>query len=306
MEALEYNDSVNLLKGGIAFSELIGTVSPTYAREIQTPEFGRGIDGFLRKRSRDLVGILNGIDTTSWNPARDRALFATYTAGRRAGKATNKKRLQRKLGLKGDAQAPLLGAIGRLDPQKGFDLISAAAEPMLKEGAHIAVLGSGDRSYLEAFSALQRQYPGAVSLNEGYDEELGRQIYGGADMLLMPSRYEPCGLAQMIALRYGTVPVVRKTGGLADTVVDADADPQQGNGFVFEGFRPEGLLDAVQRALARFRKPRAWASLSIRGMRADFSWKKSTQSYAELYHRAAGQEPTAGGPLPRAGTRRAR
>lgn len=287
MEALEFHGRINLLKGGLAFSQVLSTVSPTYALEIQSPEFGAGLDGFLRKRAGDLVGILNGIDIEFWNPAKDRALFATYTPNRPAGKAINKTALQKRLRLAVATEAPLLGLIGRLDPQKGFDLVLNVAPYVLAEGAQMVLLGSGRREHLEAFRVLKGRFPRQISLNEGYQEALARQIYGGADLFLMPSRYEPCGLGQMIALRYGTIPVVRRTGGLADTVVDADREPARANGFAFEKYEGAALLDALRRAMARFRDGKAWSVLVARGMRLDFSWSDSCKRYVELYARAA-------------------
>lgn len=286
MEAVEFHDRVNFLKGGMAFSDFLSTVSPTYAAEIQAPEGGFGLDPYLRKRSADLVGILNGIDTGVWDPARDRALFARYSAEDPSGKPANKRGLQEKLGLALTAERPLLAVVGRLDPQKGLDLVVTAAPTLVGEGAQLVVLGSGHRGYLEAFRSLKERFPHEVSLNEGYDEALGHQIYAAADFFLMPSRFEPCGLGQMIALRYGTVPVVRRTGGLADTIIDVDASPEAGNGFVFGPFDPVSLLDAVHRGLGRFRDREAWRALVTRAMQADFSWGHSAKRYVELYRRA--------------------
>jgi len=286
MEAVEFHDRINFLKGGIAFSDFLSTVSPTYAREIQTPAEGFGLDSYLQKRSSDLVGILNGIDTEVWDPSQDRALFAPYSVDDPSGKAANKRRLQEELGLSVTTDRPLLAVVGRLDPQKGLDLVVAAAPALLGEGAQLVILGSGQRGYLEAFRSLKERFPHEVSLNEGYHEELGRRIYAGADLFLMPSRFEPCGLGQMIALRYGAVPVVRRTGGLADTIIDVDDSPQAGNGYVFGPFDPAALLDAVHRALGRFRDAEAWRVLVKHAMRADFSWGRSAKRYLELYQRA--------------------
>jgi starch synthase len=296
LEGIEFHGKMNFLKGGLVFSELLTTVSPTYAGEIQSPELGAGLDGLLRKRAVDLVGILNGIDTSIWNPSKDKALFAPYTARRPTGKAANKKRLQEKLGLVTRDWAPLFGCIARLDPQKGFDILLEAAPEMLADGAQLALLGSGREEFILAFQELKKQFPEQLSLNEGFQPELASQIYAGADLFLMPSRYEPCGLGQMIALRYGTIPVVRRTGGLADTILDLDEDRHKGNGFVFESYEAPALLDAARRAMASYRNRRTWQTLVERAMRADFSWKSSASRYLKVYERAVrkarGTEPS--------------
>ncbi|MGH9461644.1 MAG: glycogen synthase GlgA [Vicinamibacteria bacterium] len=286
LDALEFFGQVNLLKGGIVFSEKISTVSPTYAREIQRRELGAGLDGLLRYRSADLVGILNGIDTSLWNPGTDKALWAPYTSSGPEGKATNKAALQEKLGLRVSAETPLIAAIGRLDPQKGFDLILAVTPRLLRAGAQLVLLGAGARAYLDAFGALAKEFPHQLSINQGFQADLGRQIYAGADIFLMPSRYEPCGLGQLLAYRYGAIPVVRRTGGLADTVDDFDESPDEGHGFVFEPFEAEALGQTLDRALAHFRDTTTWGKLVRRAMRADFSWKSSATAYLELYEAA--------------------
>jgi starch synthase len=286
LDALEFFGQVNFLKGGIVFSDKISTVSPTYAREIQGRELGAGLDGLLRYRSADLSGILNGIDTSLWNPGTDKALWAPYTSSKPEGKAMNKAALQEKLGLEVSAEAPLIAAIGRLDPQKGFDLILEVTPRLLREGAQLVLLGAGAKEYLEAFETLGKEFPHQLSINQGFQPDLGRQIYAGADIFLMPSRYEPCGLGQLLAYRYGAIPVVRRTGGLADTVDDFDENPDRGRGFVFEAFEAEALRQALDRALARFRDTKAWRKLVRRAMRADFSWRSSATAYVELYEAA--------------------
>jgi len=289
LDALEFYGQVNLLKGGIAFSDKISTVSPTYAREIQTRELGAGLDGLLRHRSADLVGILNGIDTSLWSPGTDQTLWQRYTSSKPGGKAVNKAELQKKLGLEVSPNAPLLAAIGRLDPQKGFDLILAVTPGLLRNKAQLVLLGAGAQEYLDAFEALRKEFPRRLSINLGFQPELGRQIYAGADIFLMPSRYEPCGLGQLLAYRYGAIPVVRRTGGLADTVLDFDQDPENGRGFVFDVFDADALAGALDRALTRFRDTKAWRQLVRRAMRADFSWKSSATAYLELYESARRQ-----------------
>ena len=286
LDGLEFYGHVNFLKGGIVFSDKISTVSPTYAREIQTRELGAGLDGLLRHRSADLVGILNGIDTSLWSPGTDRALAASFTASKPAGKAINKQALQEKLGLEVSREAPLAAAIGRLDPQKGFDLILAATPQLLREGVQLVLLGAGAQHYLDAFEALRKEFPRRLSINQGFQPDLGRQIYAGADIFLMPSRYEPCGLGQLLALRYGAIPVVRRTGGLADTIQDFDEEPESGRGFVFEAFEAQALREALDRALTHFRDRTTWRKLVQRAMRADFSWKSSANAYVELYQSA--------------------
>jgi starch synthase len=286
VEGIEFHGNLSFLKGGMVFSEQLSTVSPTYAREIQSKELGAGLDGLLRRRADDLVGILNGIDTSIWNPLEDENIYETYGVSHPENKALNKERLQKQLGLEISAKAPLAGCIARLDAQKGFDLLLEIAPAMLAKGIQIVLLGSGRQEYLHAFRELQTEFPRELSLNEGFQEELAPRIYAGADMFLMPSRYEPCGLGQMIALRYGTIPIVRRTGGLADTVIDIDEDPKRGNGFVFEPYEAGAFLDAVLRAKVHFEKPRTWPKFVQRAMAADFSWKDSAHRYVELYEKA--------------------
>ena len=283
MDGLEFFGQLNLLKGGLVYADLLSTVSPTYAKEIQTPEAGSGLEGVLHHRAGELFGILNGIDTTIWSPGRDKKIFTNYTLSKPGGKGSNKSELQKSLDLKVDAKAPLAAVVARLDPQKGFDLLLEAAPKLLGAGGQLALLGSGQRRYLKDFAKLRKRFRGQVSLNEGFDQELARRIYAGADLFLMPSRYEPCGLGQMIAMRYGTIPVVRRTGGLADTVTDFDDDEQMGNGFVFEAFEANALIDATMRALARFGDRRVWPVLIRRAMKADFSWKTACQRYLDVY-----------------------
>lgn len=286
LEGLEYYDQVNLLKGGLMFAKRLNTVSPTYAQEIQTPEYGCGLDGVLRKRRADLAGVLNGIDTALWDPAADKALAAPFSAAKPAGKAAAKRALQAALGLPTDPAVPLVGMITRLAAQKGLDLVAAAMEDFASLGVQLAVLGTGDRVFHEQFEALGRRFPKTLAVRLSFDDRLARQIYAGSDLFLMPSRFEPCGLGQMIAMRYGAIPVVRKTGGLADTVVEASADGSKGNGFLFEAAEPSELLAAVRRALALYRRRAAWGALQRRAMQSDWSWERAARCYVELYHGA--------------------
>ncbi len=286
IEGLEFHGKVNLLKGGLLYSELLTTVSPTYAKEIQTPELGAGLFGLLRSRASDLVGIINGIDPSLWDPASDELLFETYDTEDVTGKATNKQKLQEMLGLAPLEEAPLFGCVARLDPQKGFDLILEIAPQMLEEGAQLAILGSGWEEYVRSFRALEKKYPNQLSMNEGFQQELAPKIYAGSDFFLMPSRFEPCGLGQMIALRYGTIPVVRRTGGLADTIIDLDDDPVRGNGFSFQRYKAAELEKTIRRARAHFADPLEWRELVGRAMRADFTWTQSVDRYLEVYESA--------------------
>jgi len=285
LEGLEYHGYLSFLKAGLRFADVITTVSPSYAREIQTAAEGMGLDGLLRHRADALSGILNGIDTAAWNPASDAHLdapFAHYDARRLKAKATNKAALQRLTGLDEDASLPLLGVVSRLTHQKGLDLVAAIATDLLALPAQLVVLGNGERSLEEAYRALAHHHPGRCAVTIGFNEAHAHRIEAGADIFLMPSRFEPCGLNQMYSLRYGTPPVVRATGGLADTVVDA-ADAVRGNGFVFGDATPTALRHAIARAIAAWRDPAAWRRLQKTGMAGDYSWTAPAQHYAKLY-----------------------
>lgn len=285
-EGLEFYGQLNILKAGLEYADLLTTVSPTYAKEIQTPDFGAGLAGLIKKRARDLTGILNGIDLSVWNPLTDAALFENYGVDKPEGKVANKRRLQERLGLQVTENVPLAASIARLDPQKGFDLVLEAAEMILSTGAQIVILGSGREDYIEQFKMLEDKYPDQLSLNEGFQAELAPKIYAASDLFLMPSRFEPCGLGQMIALRYGSIPLVRRTGGLADTIIDIDDHPLDGNGFVFNKFSSDALLATVRRAVSRYGKANDWRRLVDRAMRYDFSWKESASLYQDIYRRA--------------------
>ncbi|CAN5819805.1 glycogen synthase GlgA [soil metagenome] len=283
-------DGVDLLREGILAADLVNTVSPTFAQESLQPNRGMGVDGALRARGDRYFGILNGLDTQLWNPATDAALPATYSANALSGKAICRRSLAEELGLAGDG--PLLGMVGRLDPQKGFDLLAGAAPRLLAAGARICVLGTGDRSLIGGLQAVARAEPGRLVVLDRFDRELARRIYAGADVFLMPSRFEPCGQGQMIALRYGTVPVVRETGGLADTVHDADQLPD-GNGFTFGPAQPDALADACERAMAALADESRWRAMQRRGMALDFSWQRPAAEYLAAYERVAGVTPAA-------------
>jgi starch synthase len=284
MHGLEYHGNLCLIKGGLVYADALTTVSPTYAKEICTPEYGFGLDGLLRHRADHLHGIINGIDYTVWNPKTDSYLKAHYDRDDLGGKRDNKLALQTHLDLPVDANTPLLSFIGRLVWQKGVDVISAMLPALLQLPVQVVILGSGEKEHERSLRELARMYPDKLSVAIGYNEALAHQIEAGADMFIMPSRYEPCGLNQIYSLRYGTVPIVSDTGGLADTVIDA-ADSRRGTGFQFKPASAPHLLEAIQRALALYQQPKRWQSLVRRGMKQDFSWQHSARDYLDLYKR---------------------
>lgn len=291
-QGLEFYGKVNLLKGGIIYSDVVTTVSPTYAQEIKTHEYGYGLDGVLRWISQDsnkLVGILNGIDYEIWNPETDKALYVNYGLGDIEGKLKNKFQLQNDLGLSADEGKPLLGMVSRLAEQKGIDLVVDALPQIFDLGFQVAILGSGDEKYMRMLENARARYRGDLSVVFGFKDEVARRIYAGCDMFLMPSRFEPCGLGQMIALRYGSIPVVRATGGLLDTIRDYTNHKKDGNGFVFHEFSKVGFLDALTRALSVYEKRDEWRELILRAMKEDFSWQRSSREYMELYKRLTGR-----------------
>jgi starch synthase len=283
-------DGLDLLRVGIERADIVNTVSPSFAREALTPEFGMGLEEALRARGDRFLGILNGLDTELWDPASDRALTANYSREDRSGKVSCRATLLAEIGLEAAVDQPVLAMIGRLDRQKGFDLLAAAAPKLLTRGIRLAVLGSGSPEVVAPLRDLAATPAGrqGIALVERFDRDLARRMYAGADGFLMPSRFEPCGTGQMIALRYGTPPIVRATGGLRDTVVDVTADPKRGTGFAFEGESPDGLVDACDRFLAAFQPASPeWESLLDRGMAVDFDWQSSsTPAYVATYRRA--------------------
>jgi starch synthase len=285
---VEYHGYLSFLKAGLQYSDWITTVSPSYAREICTDAEGMGLAGLLRQRSDQLGGILNGIDTTQWNPATDTNLAAPYDINKTPAKARNKAALQRQLGLEQRKDVPLFGVVSRLTEQKGLDLLPILAEKLMALPAQLALLGSGSAELEQTFSAMATDHPLSISATIGFDEGLSHLIEAGADIFLMPSRFEPCGLNQMYSLRYGTPPVVRATGGLADTVVDcttASLAAGSANGFVFTEPTPEGLWEAMLRAVIAWHQPRVWSQLQKNGMARDSSWAAPAQQYADLYRR---------------------
>jgi len=281
-------DGLDLLAGGVERAEMVNTVSPGYARESLTPEFGFGLDRALRAKGDRYRGILNGLDTTVWNPAADTDLAATYGPDDLSGKAACRADLLTQLGFDPVDDAPVLGMIGRLDPQKGFDLLADAAPRLLAAGARLAVQGSGDPKIAADLRSLAAERPDRVALIERFDRAMARRIYAGADFFLMPSRFEPCGTGQMISLRYATPPIVRRTGGLADSVVDEIRRPGEGTGFAFDAATPAALAKACEAAMAmRAAGGPAWDGLIARGLAVDFDWRTgSAPQYVEMYERA--------------------
>ena len=277
VDELEFHGRLSFLKGGLVHADAITTVSPGYAREIQSEEYGSGLDGLLRARSDRLSGIINGIDTTVWDPAKDPHLAARYDEDALERKGANKAALQRRVNLQVDPDVPLLGFIGRLTHQKGADLIAAAADELAALPAQLVFLGRGERGFELAAAAAAARHPGRVAAAIGFNEELAHLIEAGADIFLMPSRFEPCGLNQMYSQRYGTPPVARATGGLADTIRDGET------GFLFERPQSVALVAAVRRALELYRNPARWREMQRAGMRRDFSWAVPARRYADLY-----------------------
>jgi starch synthase len=276
--------TVNFLRAGLRAADALTTVSPTYATEIRTPAFGMGLEDVLNERSDALVGILNGVDYSTWDPAHDPFIDARYDAADTAPKARTKSALCARLGLLPDRNAPLVGVVSRLAPQKGIDLVSLALPTLLRETrASFVFLGNGDEPLATELRRLATENPRRVSFTDGYDEPLAHQIFAGSDVFLVPSRYEPCGLTQMYALRYGTIPVVRATGGLADTITHFDPAAGTGNGSVFRDADVGGLLWGIRSALAWFDEPAAWSRLMRNAMAADFSWRKHVRPYEGLY-----------------------
>ena len=283
---LEFHGQLSFMKAGLKFARRITTVSPTYAREIATPEFGFGLDGVVRGRGADVSGVLNGVDGAIWNPAADSSLAQRYSAQEPAGKARCKEALQRELGLPGRAEAMLFGAVSRLTSQKGLDLMLAVLPGLIKRGGQFVLQGAGEPVLEAAFLAAAKAHPGQVAVRIGYDEAFAHRLIAGSDAIVVPSRFEPCGLTQLYGLRYGTLPVVRRVGGLADTVVDAGeaaVASEQATGFVFDAAAPAALDAALQRAAAAFARQALWRGLMQRAMAQDFSWQGAAAQYLALY-----------------------
>ena len=288
-DALEFWGQISFLKGGINFADCITTVSPTYAKEIQTKEYGAGFEGILAPRASELFGVLNGIDTDLWDPSRDPFLPEPYDENCLEKKDAAKRELIEVLGPRTSVEAlrrPLVGIVSRLVDQKGFDLVAELADRLPDSGMSFAVVGSGDDRYQALWRGLAAKYPDRFAVKIGFDERLSHLIEGAADMFLMPSRFEPCGLNQMYSMRYGTVPVVRATGGLEDTVTDYNERSGTGTGFKFGPYTAAALEQALDRARAAFANPAIWRKLQLAGMRRDFSWDRSAREYVKIYARA--------------------
>jgi starch synthase len=285
---VEGRTEANPMARAIVTADVVSTVSQRYAKEILSREFGEGLQELLRERRRRLFGVVNGIDTAAFDPATDRHIAARYSADDPSAKAACKVALQQEGGLAVDARAPLFGVVGRLVEQKGIDLLTAATPKLLKAGGQLVVLGTGDPTYEAKWKALASRHRGKLWLTLGFDAALAQRIYAGSDLFLMPSRFEPCGLGQLISFRYGTVPVVHEVGGLAETVRDVDRDAASGNGFSFADYSPAALDDAIARAMRAYRaRPDAWTELLRRVMREDHSWDASAKRYALLYKTAS-------------------
>lgn len=285
MGPIEFNGGVNMMKAGISFADLITTVSPTYAKEIQTAEYGHGLEGVLRARGEDLVGILNGADYSVWNPETDLFLPYRYGLKKLNGKQVCRAHLIKQLNIDASYKTPLAGMISRLVSQKGFDIFIEGFEKIIEMDYRFAILGLGDLRYHQALKDLEKRYSGKVSVTLAFNEELAHIIEAGCDIFLMPSRYEPCGLNQMYSMKYGTVPIVRATGGLADSVVDFD-ESSDSTGFVFRDYNAKALINALERARKVFDDKTAWEGLMRRGMARDFSWDRSATQYESVYGQA--------------------
>ncbi len=289
-EGIEFYGKLNCLKAGLVFSDAITTVSPKYAQEIQSsPEYGFGLEGLLQKRKHDLSGIINGIDYHVWNPEMDDLIAVRYSAKELELKGENKRFLLHELGMEYNADIPVIGMISRLTDQKGFDIISEVFDDIMKLNIQFILLGTGERKYHELFEKIQKKYPGKVSINLKFDNTLAHLIEAGADMFLMPSKYEPCGLNQLYSLRYGTVPIVRATGGLDDTIDDVES-LSKGTGFKFLKYDGKELLKTIHRAVKTFADKNTWHKIMRNGMAKDFSWESSAKQYITLYRKLLRQQ----------------
>lgn len=285
-EKVEFYGSFNFMKAGLVYADVINAVSETYAEEVKTERFGEKLEGLMQRRAKDLYGIVNGISYEEFNPAEDPRIYKNYTEKNYQDKKMNKYGLQRELGLP-QSDRPLIGIVHRLTAQKGLDLILDVMDDIMEENVQFVLLGLGDPYYENKFKEFAAKYPGKMKVVVEFNVILAQRIYSGSDIFLMPSRFEPCGLGQLISLRYGTIPVVRATGGLADTVIDYDAGSLQGNGFVFDEYTSEQFLEALLRALKVYEEePEVWNSLVVRALKSNFSWKESAGKYLNLYEAA--------------------
>jgi len=288
-DRLEFYDQVNYLKSGLVYSDALSTVSDAYAHEIQTPELGNGLDGVLRDRGEDLYGIVNGVDYEDWDPATDKDIPQQYSAHTVEKKEASKKLLLSGQNLPYQEAVPVFGIVSRLSDQKGLDLLAEIIEPFLSMDVRFVVLGTGDQRYHYLLEGMRSRFPDKLGVNFKFDNRLAKLIYAGSDFFLMPSRFEPCGLGQLISLKFGTIPVVRKTGGLADTIEDMSSDGKRGTGFVFENYKSAELLTVLRRAVETFGQPKIWKPLVQRAMTQDFSWDASAEKYLELYRLILGK-----------------
>lgn len=286
MKGLEYYGRMNFMKGGIIFSDVITTVSEKYAQEIQTPEYGYGLDGVLKERNDDIYGVLNGVDYTEWNPETDPYIVSNYSPKDLSGKKKCKEELIEIFGLEGSVETPIIGIISRLADQKGFDILADAMDELMKMKLFLVLLGRGEEKYEKQFSELGKKYKGRLGVKIAFDNVLAHKIEAGSDMFLMPSRYEPCGLNQLYSLKYGTIPVVRATGGLDDTVQEFEPETEKGNGFKFFEYSSKALIEKVKRALVIYKNKELWLKLVKNAMNEDFSWERSAIKYEEIYNRA--------------------
>ncbi len=284
----EFYGKVNFLKAAISYADKITTVSPRYAQEIQTDEMGAGLDGVLKERTADLHGILNGVDYTVWSPSRDKNISHTYYGANLSGKRIDKVDLVRESGLPVRERTPLIGIISRLADQKGFDLIEEAADRIFDMDLQMIVLGTGEKKYHELFTGLEAEYPDKLKVYLTFNDKLAHQIEAGSDIFLMPSHYEPCGLNQMYSLKYGTLPVVREVGGLADTVRDIRDESSEGTGFVFKEYSADALVEALTRAISFYKRVRPWTGFMKQAMKQDFSWDSSAKQYVALFQQLTG------------------
>jgi starch synthase len=283
---MEFFGQFSFLKAGMVHSDLVTTVSERYAEEIQTPEFGFVMDGVLRQRREDLFGVLNGIDYGIWNPKKDPYIAADFDTENVKGKAACKQELEKENGFDHDPKSALVGIISRLADQKGFDILVDGIDRILQLPCRYILLGTGDRKYHRLFAEVAKRHPKKFSTHLTFDDAMAHRIYAGSDIIMMPSRYEPCGLGQMIGMAYGTIPVVRATGGLADTVIDADDNKRDGVGFSFERYTGRAMVEAMERAIKAYEAPRRWRAIMRRAMARDFSWERSAREYLKLYRLA--------------------
>jgi starch synthase len=288
-DGIEFYDQINLLKAGLVYADRLTTVSPTYAEQIVgTAEFGRGLEGVLQTRQSDLTGILNGLDTDEWDASRDPFLAKPFSAQSLAGRRDCKIHLQQSVKLPVNPRIPVLGMVARLDPQKGADLLIEVVPEIVARGGQIVVLGQGDLDIQRELEKLEVRFPDHVRMHSDFNDPLAHHIYGGSDIFLMPSRFEPCGLGQLIAMRYGAIPVVSNTGGLHDTVTPV-GPKETGTGFMFYDFSATAFLQAIENALAAYADEAGWSRLQARAMQADFSWQESAYDYVNVYRRALGR-----------------